>query len=322
MRNKLLERNLLNKGFRIGTDEDHLFIPIEVGQEIDLDFPVVEKELEKREESQHDYRDMVDVPGDLKDHLPSSYDIIGDIAILKIPEQLYSYKGQIGRAIIETHKNVKTVLEDEGVKGDFRIRNVSLIAGEDKTSTVHREYGVELEIDLTKVYFSPRLATERWRVTQKVKPGDRVFDMFAGVGPYTVLVGKKAPSKHVYSVDINPDAVELLRKNIERNGIASKVSVHEGDAAEFADKIEADRVIMNLPHDAFSFIGSALKTILDRGEIHYYDIIQKGNEEEKKSDILKEIEKMGYEATILDSRTVKTYSADQIHVAFDIEIQV
>lgn len=320
VRQILLDEDLLDKRFKIRSENEHILMPLKKKPEEDFGYPILERELEEREEKEGDYTNLVDIPDELKPELPSSYEIIGDIAVLKIPDELSSYKHQIGLAIVEAHKNVNTVLEDRGVTGEYRIREVELLAGEDKTRTIHKEYGAEFEVDISKAYFSPRLATERWRVVQEVQPGETVFDMFAGVGPYSILIAKNVDVQQVHSVDINPTAYELLEKNIQRNNLEEKITPYLGDVRDHAGKISADRVIMNLPHSAGDFIGDALKTI-KKGMIHYYEILPHAKIGDRKHELIDEIEQMEFTATIKSTKEVRTYSAEQAHMVFDIKVK-
>ena len=149
--------------------------------------------------------------------VPQAFDIIGDIVVIDIPPQLKAYQNLIGEAILQTQKNVTTVLaKASDISGVFRVRDYDFIAGEHKTQTIHREFGCQYHVDIAKAYFSPRLSHEHERVAAQVQEGEAVVDLFAGVGPFSVLIGKRNPAAKVYAVDLNPDAVELLKD--EREG--------------------------------------------------------------------------------------------------------
>ncbi len=164
------------------------------------------------------------LPPHLLAKLPQALDIVGDIAIVEIPPELKAYEKTIGEAILKTHKNIKTVLAKAGaISGTFRLREFTFIAGEQKTQTVHREFGCQYHVDLAKAYFSPRLSHEHMRVASLVQEGETVVDLFAGVGPFSVLIGKKNPDVRVYAVDINPEAVELLKVNVRVNRVENRV---------------------------------------------------------------------------------------------------
>ncbi len=325
VRNKLLEKDLLHKKGKIESTDKYIFLPIEENQDHihelkKFDYELIEKEIEIREEKERNYRNLVDLTDDKKAHLPSSYDIIGEIALIKIPDELIGYEKEIGEAILKTHKNLKSVFRDKGVKGDFRIRDLEHLAGKESTETVHREHGTEVMIDVSKAYFSPRLATERWRVVGCVKKGEVILDMFAGVGPYTVLIGKHAKVKQIHSIDINPEAIKYLRKNIEKNDLEEIVTIYEGNAENIAPDLSCDRVIMNLPHTSKSFINPALSAIDDQGVLHYYEIINEERKEKRIKEISQEIKNKGYSVELENKRVVRTYSARDIQIVYDLSV--
>ena len=121
--------------------------------------------------------------GTLPEHelkaLYSSYDIIGDIAIIKIPESILHNKYVIGKVLIENIKNLKTVLnQSNSVSGEYRLRGVDLIAGEEKYLTIYKEFGCRFLVNVATSYFSPRLSTERLRISNLVNSGESVLNKF------------------------------------------------------------------------------------------------------------------------------------------------
>ncbi len=68
-----------------------------------------------------------------------------------------------------------------------------------------------------------------------VKPGQYVVDLFAGVGPFSILIGKSVQGESVVVVDKNPRAVKLLRQNIRLNRLDNVTAVE--DAARHAAEI-------------------------------------------------------------------------------------
>ncbi len=122
----------------------------------------------------------------------NSFDIIGDIAVTKVPQpSMVNYK-DIAEAIMNRHTNVKAIyIQETAVNGEFRLRKLYHVAGEKRTRTVHKESGCLFNVDVDKCYFSHRLSHERLRVTGMVKPGETVVNMFAGVGCFSILIAKK-----------------------------------------------------------------------------------------------------------------------------------
>ena len=222
------------------------------------------------------------IPANLMAKVPQALDAIGDIAIIEVPLELKTYSDLIGQAILRTHKNIKTVFAKAGaVGGVYRVRELVLIAGKDKTQSVYREFGCTYHIDVTKAYFSPRLSHEHERVASLVQAGESVVDLFAGVGPFAVLIAKRNPSVKVFAVDLNPDAAELLGTNVRVNRVENRVFPILGDARKITStKLEgiADRVIMNLPETAIEFVDAACQSLKPKGGIiHFYAFIRQPN---------------------------------------------
>ena len=212
---------------------------------------------------------------DLLELVPHAIDFVGDIAIVEIPDELAEHKTLIGQAILTAHKQTNTVLAKAGaVKGIYRIRDLEFLAGTNKTSTVYVEYGNKLHVDVAKAYFSPRLSNEHNRVASQVTDGETVVDLFAGVGPFAIPIAKQHDNVRVYAVDVNPDAVSLLKQNISVNRVEKQVVPILGDARQVVKEQlakTADRVIMNLPETALEFVDIACEAIKhEGGVIHYY----------------------------------------------------
>ncbi|MGD0406667.1 MAG: class I SAM-dependent methyltransferase family protein [Candidatus Bathyarchaeia archaeon] len=219
------------------------------------------------------------LPPHLLASLPQALDIIGDIAIIEVPPELKTYENLIGEAILKTHRNIRTVLAKAGaISGTYRLREFTFIAGEHKTQTVHREFGCQYHVDVAKAYFSPRLSHEHQRVASLVQTGETVVDLFAGVGPFSILIAKKNLKVKVYAVDINPEAVELLKVNVRVNRVENRVFPLLGDAKQItSNKLHglADRVIMNLPETAIEFVDAACQAIKPQGGIiHFYAFLR------------------------------------------------
>jgi tRNA (guanine37-N1)-methyltransferase len=215
------------------------------------------------------------LPPILLTKVPKAIDFVGDIAIVEIPPELSAHKKMLGEAILKAHKQTSTVLAKSGaVEGIYRIRDFEVIAGAKKSVTVYKEYGYMYHVDVAKAYFSPRLSTEHNRVALTVKDGETVVDLFAGVGPFVIPIAKKHKNVRVYAVDVNPDAVSFLKRNIAVNRAEKQVVPILGDARQVVKEQlsgKANHVIMNLPETALEFVDVACEAIKPEGGIlHYY----------------------------------------------------
>ena len=219
------------------------------------------------------------LPPNLLTSLPQAFDVVGDIIIIDIRPELKPNQNLIGEEILKIHKNIKTLLAKAGdISGVYRLREYTFLCGENKTRTIHKEFGCQYHVDVTKAYFSPRLSHEHERVALQVQAGETVVDLFAGVGPFSVLIGKRQSEAKVYAVDLNPDAVELLKLNVRVNGVENRVFPICADAREITQtqlKGSADRVIMNLPETAIDFVDAACNAVKpDGGKVHFYGFVR------------------------------------------------
>jgi tRNA (guanine37-N1)-methyltransferase len=256
-----------------------------------------------------------------------AFDMVGDIAVIKLPDELLSKRHLIGKAVMEVHPSLRTVLlQTSPVKGEFRTREVQVIAGGPRTETSHRESGCEFKVDLARVYFSPRLAHERMRIATQVKQGEAVANLFAGVGCYSIIIAKRGNPSVVYSVDKNPVAFEYMRENIRINKVGDKVVPILGDAREvvknqLAGKV--DRVLMPLPELARDFFDTALAALKQEGGVvHFYDFGEEPDPFAKSSDFVRrEGEKRGLKIEVLNKRKVRSYATRCYHVVLDVAVK-
>ena len=206
-----------------------------------------------------------------------SFDVVGDIAIIRMPYPSRANAESAANEIMASHRNVKTVLlQASPVSGDLRLRSLTHVAGENKTRTVHKEFGCSFSVDLAKCYFSPRLSHERMRIAKLVNPKETVVNMFSGVGCFSIVMAKHANPAKVFSIDVNPVAVQFMQENIRLNRVYGKVVPLLGDSKDLVNsrlRGVADRVLMPLPEKALDYLPCALFALkASSGWIHYYGL--------------------------------------------------
>jgi tRNA (guanine37-N1)-methyltransferase len=281
---------LSDRQLEIQREKNVIYIPLvcqpteeenAVFKEQELDILVEFRVFQERKQHGKTLAEVLDktLPPHLLASLPRALDVIGDIAIIELPAELKPYEKLVGAAVLEAHKNIRTVLAKAGaVSGAYRLREFDVIAGEPRTSTVHKEFGCQFHVDVAKAYFSPRLSQEHKRVASLVQEGESVVDLFAGVGPFAVLIAKNHEDVKVYAIDVNPEAVKLLERNILLNRVQYRVLPVRGDARLIVeDKLSGvgDRVIMNLPENAAEFIDVACKALKpEGGVVHFYRFVR------------------------------------------------
>jgi len=320
VRRILLDLDILDNSVKIGSDENFLYLP--------LSRDPIPAELERLPEE----TELIDFDFEIQQKKPSfedllgfspSYEVIGDIALLEDPDLDKEKASKIASALLRTQQNIRTVLKPlTPVIGEFRVREFEVIAGEPRTETVHREYGCRYKVDLARAYFTPRLSTERSRILSWIMEGDTVVDMFAGVGPYSILLAKSKKPAMVIAIDKNPDAVYYLKENITLNFVKN-IEAIEGDAREIAKKFAgtADHVIMNLPHNAYEFLDSAVLLTKLGGIIHYYGIAPEVDLFDSSIKLIKEAAgRAGRRVEVLEKRIVRSYSPYQYNICIEVRV--
>jgi tRNA (guanine37-N1)-methyltransferase len=308
-RERLADLELVDDDHEIVVDEGHLYIPVTDARAVPDDLGVVNRDPPTRETQT--------MPADLVE-FEVSYERIGDVVV--IDEDDPERARALADAIVASALPVETVLNRASkVKGDLRVRDWEVLAGE-TTETVHREYGCEFAVDLAAVYFSPRLATERHRVAEQVESGEQALDMFAGVGPFVVPFAKQGAE--TVGVDLNETAVEYLRENARRNGVADSVTAIHGDVRDVAVNYEdwADRLVMNLPHSADEFLETAVQLAGDDCVIHYYDIQHEDDPYGPGEAAIRAAAEPAYEVTVENRRTVRSYAPHELNVVLDVRL--
>ena len=256
--------------------------------------------------------------------LISAFDQIGSIIIVRIPESIITKKKIIGEALLDQVKIAKSVFyQASNVEGDFRTRDLEILAGDDNTETEYKEFGCKFTVDVKNAFFSPRLSTERERIADLVQNNEVMTNMFAGVGMFSIMAAKKKKCT-VYSLDINPVASKLCQTNIGLNKLSGKVISINGDATEIINNQlinKSDRTLMLLPERSDEFLESAINTTKNEGIIHYYSHIHA----DKKSEAGKLSEEHYLQVTpvqseILYSKIVRAVGPRYYQTVVDVKI--
>ena len=314
-RTALAAADLVDEAHEIVVDDGSLYLPVtDADAAADRGYEVTHRDVPTH--------DTQRTPADLLGFDPS-YERLGDVAI--IDEDDPERATRIADAILDSDLPVRAVLDRASkVKGDLRVRDWTVLAAEDRdgrppTETVHREYGFEYLLDLSTVYFSPRLATERHRVTEQTAADEHAVDMFAGVGPFAIPMAARGAS--VVGVDLNPAAIEYLRENARRNGVEDRITAIQGNvrevAADHADG--ADRIVMNLPHSAGDFLDAAVTLAGDDCTLHYYDIQHEDDPFGPGERAIREATER-YDVDVETRHVVRSYAPHELNVCLDVRL--
>lgn len=312
---KLMENGQMNMEYRIKAEKDYGYIP--VNENVD-GYEIVCMHLEAMKKVPHNFSELLEgelTPDEIEE-LRTSFDTIGDIVILEIPDDLEDKKQIIGDAALKFTKRKTIYMKRSAIKGTTRVRDLEFLSGVDDSVTIHKEHGARLKLDVRQVYFSPRLATERKRVMESVLEGEEILDMFCGIGPFPIVIARNK-NVDITAVDINTEAIKYLDENIKLNKLKGNIKTYCGDISEVSKSFNCkfDRIIMNLPGLAYTFLDLAVDLIKDGGIINYYEFSDSYEQGIKRLESA--CSKKNKKVEIINCRKVKSTSPGEWHVAID-----
>ena len=199
-----------------------------------------------------------------------SFSIVGHILHLNLREHLLPYKTLIGEVYLDKVPNISMVVNKVNtIDSTYRNFQMEILGGTGDTEVTVKENGCSFTMDFARVYWNPRLSTEHSRVVGRLRHGDVLYDVMAGVGPFAVPAGRK--KCYVFANDLNPDSFDALVKNCTKNKVVERVKCFNMDGHEFIQTIlKADlmerwkdpyfvgsvHITMNLPALAVTFLSS------------------------------------------------------------------
>lgn len=325
IKNLLLEKGLLDDERRIKRHEDNVEIPVKIEGIKRL------KKFKIKEQKSPIYRRYYP-PFDVikneakkilkKDEirlLPKKWEKIGDILILKFPEELEARK-----EILEIYAkvlNCRAILGDKGIIGEKREPLLVHLYGDKNTETVHVENKIKFKLDASKIMFSSGNVDERIRMAYIANEGERVVDMFAGIGYFSIPMAVYS-KVNVYAIEINPTAYFYLKENIMLNGVEERVKAILGDCREMTPKNFANRVIMGYLHSK-NFLPIAINALRKEGGIIHYHFLctDKNFPSLPIAEVKKIAKENGKDAFVISSKQIKSYAPRILHGVLDVKIK-
>ncbi|MEM2131337.1 MAG: 50S ribosomal protein L11 methyltransferase [Candidatus Woesearchaeota archaeon] len=326
----LIDKNILQRNIKPLKDENFIYFPIKekfsfdekIKNKIKINF--TEKEFQENKKIL-DYKDLLNFSQEKKQELPSSYDIIGDIIIIELNGFTKKEEQEIGKALLNVNKNIKTILKKAGFfSGEFRTRKLTYIYGERKKETIHKENNIKIKLDVEKVYFSPRLSTERKRIYEQINKSqkkEKILVMFSGSGIYPIVISKNTNAKLIYAIEKNPIAHKYAIENQNLNKTKNIIFINGDVKKEIPKlkKIKFDRILMPLPKGAESFLNLAFSVSKKNTIIHFYDF-EHENEIKKSEEKIKKIAKNKIFYKIKDIVKCGQYSPGKYRICADFII--
>ncbi|MDY6819252.1 MAG: class I SAM-dependent methyltransferase family protein [Halobacteriales archaeon] len=306
-------------------DADHLAVPVTESPE-SIDVSVIDAPDQPRRirglESRLRERGFTD---DELETVPNSWAVIGDVVLIQL--EGCSQPDVVASELLALH-DAETVLDRNGIDGEHREPDVEVVAGSGETETIHREHGTAYALDLATVMFSPGNKAERARMGEIVDPDDRVLDMFAGIGYFTLPMARAGAA--VTAIERNPTAFRYLIENAKLNEVESRIQSYRADCRdviawhhdpEIDVDVTADRVVMGY-YDAYEYLDAALPVVAAGGIVHMHAVTPDALLWERPRERLRSAAAdCGRAVEILEERTIKTHSEGVYHVVIDARIR-
>ena len=256
-----------------------------------------------------------------------AFDVLGNIAIVNFNKGVnLRDKKKFANKILNEQKPIKTILEKKGkVKGRLRKIETIYLAGEKTKEVLYKENGCVFRFNIDTTYFSPRLAGERKEISEKVKSGDEVLVMFAGVAPFSIIIAKNKNVKKVYSNEINREANKYAKLNIELNNLKNRVELVNGDIKKVAEVLKKEKkrfdvIVMPRPNLKETFLKQAFDLSKKGTRIFYYAFCKVGEEELIVDEIKKEAKKYKKKIKILRKKKAGEIAPYKIRLRVDFKI--
>jgi tRNA (guanine37-N1)-methyltransferase len=265
----IISKEVLDINYNIESDSEYVYFP--VLKEV-KGFKIINKRLKKRVrfELKKELSKLLTKKELLK--LKTSMEVLGGICILEIDESLVKKEKAIAELFLKSSNSIISVVKKVGIhSGKYRLQKHKFLAGARKKETTYLENGIKLKLNIDKVYFSSRLASDRLRIVNRIKKGEKVLVMFSGVGVYPITLSKYSKASFIYGVEINPEAHKYALENLKLNKI-DNVKLFNGDVSSVLPslKIKFDRILMPLPGNAYEFLELAKRKLKPRGIIDLY----------------------------------------------------
>jgi tRNA (guanine37-N1)-methyltransferase len=253
-----------------------------------------------------------------------SFNILGNVAVVNFSDDTKSSdKKKFAEEILYKNKFLKTVLEKYGkFHGRLRKMKTKHIAGEKNKEVLYRENNCSFRFNIDTTYFSPRLSNERREIASLIKKDSEVLVMFAGVGPFSIVIAKNSKPKRVYSNEINREANNYAELNAEINGVKNKIEFVNGDIKKVALKLKKqnkkfDCIVMPRPNLKESFLEQTFMLSKKGARVYYYNFCKTDETNLVVEKMKKQAEKSKRRVKILNVKSAGETAPYKIRVRVD-----
>jgi len=263
------------------------------------------------------------IPSQLLPLLPSRYPIIGNVALIRLKEQLLKYEKEIGEAVLEV-LNVRAVWRFAGkTEGVIRTPRIIHLAGDPNPIVIHKELGTLFKLDISKLLFSPGNAGEREKLTKIISKDDVVLDLFCCCGNLSMPVAVNVKPKIIVGVEINPLAFKYLLETIRLNKVSHIFMPINIDNHYWSEENFATQVLLGfLPRPDEEQLRIGIRSILwDGGTLHYHVALREEELMEEREYLMKTVKREGYKIINMSIEKIKGIAPRINHYVFRIKLR-
>ena len=260
--------------------------------------------------------------------LPTKWELLGDILILRLPLKLKSYWNKIASIYAEQLHARSVLRRFDKIQGVYRQPGVEFLYGDEHTETTHIENKVKFRIDPMQIMFSSGNIDERIRIATLAQPQDTIVDMFGGIGYFSIPLAVHSKPKKIIACELNPVAFEYLNTNIQLNHVGHIIQAILGDNRKMIPEGIADRIVMGYIKSDDTHRAAAIKILKPMGGVlHFHDVGFKNNVKKTALDkFSNSLENSGFnknfEMKLLNYYKIKSYGPKLDHVVLDILVEL
>lgn len=118
--------------------------------------------------------------------------------------------------------------------------------------------GHRVQLEQPRKGFRVAIDTVLLAAAARVEEGESALELGCGVGGAMLALAARVPRARILGIEIQPELVELCRRNIERNSMTDRAQVVEGDIGRMRGAIPSldkqdpsfpfDHILMNPPY--------------------------------------------------------------------------
>lgn len=314
---KLFYHEMIDKTHKIISDSSNIYVPLATYptglnlETIDMDFPerrIIENPIKPI------IPEILNI-GIPNEKIPRRWVKLGDSAIINYHGE---HESEIGSYYAKA-LGVKTIYALSGrIEGKMRKPSLKILYGSGGDVT-HLENGVYFTFDPSRIMFSPGNVNVRTSMKGIDASGKIIFDMFAGIGYFSIPIARYGHPDIIFASEINPGSFYYLSKNIQNNKVAGKFKIYNKDCRDVLLERKADIIIMG-HFDSPDYVDHALLNLKSHGQVIMHHLVKRDKLKVYTNKIIETFGKYGANANIYSSRMVKSYSPNIWHYQTIISI--